>query len=364
MDYLFMQKPNLGQRVIHYGEGGRARLKRDVKMNRTFPRQNKLWPLGLSFLLMFVSLPMQVFAQEKTLDFPDNMDQDRKRNVPIKFHLPEEKSAQPLILVSHGAGGSRDGLFALAEEMAKQGYVVMCLEHVTSNTDSIRARMRSKRLGFKDALVDCGNDMSARKNRPLDVKFAIDLAERFNRENLDLNGRIDLSQIGMIGHSYGAYTTMVCCGAKPVNIKEELVEPRVKLGIALSPQGGNGHFFDATSFSEMQVPFVGVSGNRDITQFIASLKDREDCFRSMPKGDKHFLWFFDAGHFSFSDPSGSGRKIFIKPDKDVTLGLKKIIPWILDVHLRGKGKLDEATRKKLVDASLTGTVKKIQWKTR
>lgn len=357
-----MQVRNVRQRVKQQGESNKAELKRET--NDTLREPRHWWSLGLFFLMMFVSLPTQVFAQGKTLDFPDNMDEKRKRNVPIEFHLPKEKSAQPLVVVSHGAGGGRDGMFAIAEEMAKQGYVVMCLEHVTSNTDSIRTRMRTKRLSFKDALVDSGKDMSARKNRPLDVKFAIDLAERFNREKPGLKGRIDLSQIAMIGHSYGAYTTMVCCGAKPVNIKEELAEPRVKLGIALSPQAGNGHFFDDTSFKEMKVPYVGISGNRDITQFITSLKDREDCFRSMPKGDKHFLWFFDAGHFSFSDPSGSGRKIFIKPDKDVTLGLKKIVPRILDVYLRGKDKLDEAARKKLVNASLTGTVKKIQWKTR
>ena len=166
---------------------------------------------------------LQVDEQERILDFPDNMDQERNRNVPIKFHLPEETSAQPMVVVSHGAGGSRDGLFALSQELANQGYVLMCLEHVTSNLDNISSRMRSKRLGFRDALVDCGKDMSARKNRPLDVKFAIDLAERFNREETDLKGRIDFSQIAMIGHSYGAYTTMVCCGAKPVDIELSLI---------------------------------------------------------------------------------------------------------------------------------------------
>ena len=219
---------------------------------------------------------LQVNAQGKILDFPDNMDQMRNRNVPIKFHLPEETAAQPMVVVSHGAGGSRDGIFALSQEMANQGYVVMCLEHVTSNLDNIRSRMRGKRLSFRNTLVDCGKDMSARKNRPLDVKFAIDLAQRFNREKLGLKGRIDFSQVAMIGHSYGAYTTMVCCGAKPVNIEENLVEARIKLGIALSPQAANGHFFEESSFKKWKVPFVGISGNRDKTQFIDSLKDRED----------------------------------------------------------------------------------------
>ncbi len=364
MGYSFQQKSNLRHRFVQRREFHQVVVESAGEMSDTTRTHRQLWSLGLFLLWIAVSLPAQVDAQERILDFPDNMDQERNRNVPIKFHLPEQASAQPMVVVSHGAGGSRDGIFALSQEMAKQGYVVMCLEHVTSNLDNIRSRMRSKRLGFRNALVNCGKDMSARKNRPLDVKFAIDLAERFNREQPGLKGRIDFSQIAMIGHSYGAYTTLVCCGAKPANIEDDLAEQRVKLGIALSPQAANGHFFEEGSFKEIEVPFVGISGNRDKTQFIDSLKDREDCFRLTPKGDKHFIWFSDAGHFSFSDPSGSPRKFFMKPDADVTQALKKIVPRILDVYLRGKEELDEAARKKLTDASLGGSVKKIQWKTR
>ncbi len=320
-------------------------------------------PAGFILWLAFGS-PAQLYAKEQIVDFPQNMDQKRNRNVPIKFHLPKERTAQPVVVISHGAGGSRDGMFALAQEIAKQGYVVMCLEHVTSNTDNIRERMKAKRWGFRNAVVASGKDISARRNRPLDVKFAIDLATKLNLEDSNLKGRMDLSRIAMIGHSYGAYTTLVCCGAKPVGIQDQLADARVKLGIVMSPQAGNGEFFDATSFQAIKVPFMGISGNRDRTQFVTSVKDREDCFRSMPPGDKHFVWFDDAGHFSFSDSSGSGRKVLLKPDSDVTNALKRIVPSILDVHLRGTEKLDAAARNQLVDASLAGSVKRIEWKTR
>lgn len=231
----------------------------------------------------------------------------------------------------------------------------MCLEHVKSNTDDIRRRMRTKKIGFKDALVDCGEDRTERKNRPLDIRFAIDLAERFNRDDSRFRDRIDLSQIAIVGHSYGAYTAMVCCGAKPVGIDGDLAEPRIKLGIAMSPISANGNFFNKQSFSDVAGPFVGISGTRDIGG-----QGHQDFFKLMPPGDKHLLWFHDATHFSFSDPTGGPRSL-PNPDTDVTNSLKVLVPSILDSYLGGDVELDEAARKKLVEKSLGGTVRRIEW---
>ncbi|MDF1826041.1 MAG: hypothetical protein P1U68_15455 [Verrucomicrobiales bacterium] len=298
------------------------------------------------------------------IDLPENLDSPRNRNVPVTFHLPASEEPQPLVLVSHGASGTRDGLYALAAELAREGYVVMCLEHVTSNLDNIRNRMRTKGLGFKDALIDSGTDIIPRRNRPLDVSFGIDLAERMNSGEERLKGRIDLSRIALIGHSYGAYTTMVCCGVKPVDIEGDLKEPRIRLGIALSPQSASGVFFDEDSFPEVTCPFVGISGTGDNTFDLASAWERKDFFDLMPGADKHFLWLHDAGHFSFSDPSGSARKLMIPPDRDVTRVLKTVVPAFLGTYLRGEAPLDKSARDELVERSLGGKVRKIDWMAR
>lgn len=307
-------------------------------------------------LLIALALPRGSAAQEAVIDLPETFDEARGRRVPVTFHLPQQPDAQPLVLVSHGGAGSRHGMFALSAEIARRGYVVMCLEHVTSNTDDIHRRMRTKKLGFKDALLDCADDMTARKNRPLDVRFAIDLAERLTREDARFQGRIDFSQIAILGHSYGAYTAMVCCGVKPVGIEDNLSEGRIKLGIALSPQSSNGNFFDTESFSDVTRPFVGISGTQDIEG-----DGHRDFFRLMPKGNKHLLWFYDANHFSFSDPTGGPRSLLLRPDTDVTHALQVIVPVILDAHLRGEPALDEATRRELIKKSLGGKVRRIEW---
>ncbi len=319
---------------------------------------NRLKIYSVFLLLMAVVSPLMSFAQQPVIDFPLNMDEVRKRNVPVVFHLPVQTDAQPLVLVSHGGSGSRHGMYALAAEMARKGYVVMCLEHVTSNTNNIRRRMRTKGLSYKEALIACGDDMTARKNRPLDVRFALDFAEKLNREDPRFKGRIDFSNIAMLGHSYGAYTTMVCCGVKPVGIEGDLSEPRVKLGIAFSPQSANGIFFDENSFSKVTVPFVGISGTRDL-----SGDAHRDFFKLMPEGNKHLLWLHDAHHFSFSDPSGGPVKGF-NQDTDTTNALKVIVPKILDTYLRDEPALDVEMRNELVTESLGGNIRRIEWHTK
>lgn len=314
-----------------------------------------LWILTIFFL------PKIGFAQQSVIDLPNNFDKNRQRTVPVTFHLPKQKSAQPLVLVSHGGAGTRDGLYSLASAISDQGYIVMCLEHISSNLENIIQRMRSERLSFRNALIDCGKDETARRNRPQDVRFAIDLAKRLNHDDDRFKNRIDLSRIAILGHSYGAYTTMACCGVKPVNIKEDLREPRIKLGIALSPQAGNGSFFDKNSFSKVTVPFAGISGTKDLTQFITSVEQRKDFFKLMPAGDKHLIWIHDAGHFSFSDPTGSKRRISIPPDKDVTEALKVIVPSLLNRYLRNGAELDESNRKNLIKKCLRGKVHQIDW---
>ncbi len=316
-------------------------------------------PRNLIAAVLFVVLaaPGSVSGQQAVIDLPDVQDEKRSRDVPLTFHLPKQNNAQPLVLLSHGGAGSRHSMYALAAEIARQGYVVLCLEHVTSNTDDVRKRMRTTGVSFWRALKDCGADMTARKNRPLDVRFAIDLAEQLNGSDQRFRGRIDLSRIALAGHSYGAYTTMACCGVKPVGIEDDLTEPRITLGIGLSPLSANGVFFDNTSFRAVTTPFVGISRTQDL------LGDgHRDFFRLMPKGDKHLLWFHDANHFSFSNPTGGPRKL-PRTDTDVTHALKQIVPAILDTYLQGGPELDEDIRKRLIKKSLGGTVRRIEWQT-
>jgi predicted dienelactone hydrolase len=61
-------------------------------------------------------------------------DAKRDRNIPIRVYLPSEKSPAPVVLFSHGLGGSREGNAYLGTHWAARGYAAVFLQHPGSDT--------------------------------------------------------------------------------------------------------------------------------------------------------------------------------------------------------------------------------------
>ncbi len=250
------------------------------------------------------------------LEFPDVKDASRNgRRVPIKLHVPSGAGPFPLVVVSHGGGGHWDANFAQAHHLATHGFLVMCLEHVGSNTEVMK---RSFRLGKN--LREMTRDAKEVLGRPQDVSLAIDQAEGWSRAHEKLRGRIDLERVGILGHSFGAYTTLVVCGMRPAldwltpvvppgkGLGPDLSDPRVDCGVALSPQGPGEPFFIDASFATLTRPLLGISGSKDRQQ-MAEPENRRRGFELWPPGDKYFLWLTKADHMAFSDSTGSSHRM-------------------------------------------------------
>ncbi len=146
-----------------------------------------------------------------TLEFPDLKDDKRGgRRVPIKVHLPQQQGKWPVVVFSHGGGGNWNANFAQASHLASHGYAVLCLEHVGSNTERMKEGLR-----FMENVKAMTRASTEVLGRPKDVSFALDTAEEWNRTHPALKDRLDLEHVGVMGHSFGAYTTLVVCGARP-----------------------------------------------------------------------------------------------------------------------------------------------------
>ena len=101
--------------------------------------------------------------------------------------------AHPLLLLSHGYGGSWRNLAWLAEEMVSQGYIVVAPNHpgtTSQNTDSNQARQ----LWL----------------RPEDLRLAM----REIIRNPTIAGEADRERIAAAGHSLGGWTVMELAGAR------------------------------------------------------------------------------------------------------------------------------------------------------
>ena len=251
----------------------------------------------------------------ETIEFANLVDSTRSRRVPIKVHLPIEGGAFPIVIISHGAGGHWDANFAQAYHLASHGYVVLALEHVGSNTSVLKRSFR-----FVKNLKAMTRDPREVLGRPRDISFAIDRAEEWNQAHNNLRNRLDTQHIGVLGHSFGAYTTLVVAGMRPalnwlkptvmpgLGLGPNLRDKRVDCGVALSPQGPGEPFFLETSYASLQTPLLGISGSRDKQQS-AKPENRRRAYELWPPGDKYLIWLADADHTAFSDSTGSGRRM-------------------------------------------------------
>jgi predicted dienelactone hydrolase len=67
-------------------------------------------------------------------------DSARKRDIPIRVYIPSGKSPGPVVLFSHGLGGSREGSAYLGKHWAGHGYWAVFLQHPGSDTSAWPAR--------------------------------------------------------------------------------------------------------------------------------------------------------------------------------------------------------------------------------
>ncbi len=311
----------------------------------------------------------------KILEFPDLVDEAREnRSVPIKVLLPAGGGSWPLIVVSHGGMGTWDGHIYQAKHLASRGYVVLCVEHVRSNNAATKKHMRAATGGLKQriatALQRITRDPKSVLERPRDISFAIDQAVEWNRSHEALRRHIDTRRIAVMGHSYGAYTTLAVCGARPIldhldfegepqkGLAPSLADKRVTVGIAMSPQGPGTSRFSAESYKTINRPMLCFSGSKDdqlghdgATQ---PASRRLDGFKLFPAGDKDMVWLANCDHGAFSD-NPRAWLLPSKARKDAQRIARAMTAAYCGLHL----KRDRGMAKYLTEAqatSLSGTV--------
>jgi polyhydroxybutyrate depolymerase len=294
----------------------------------------------------------------EVLDFPDLVDAARGeapgRRVPITVHVPAGAGPFPTVVVSHGAGGDRETHYGQAQDLAAHGYAVLCVEHPGSNRARLTQGLRPMR-NLEVMLRDADEVL----NRPKDVSFALDRAAAWNLGHERLRGRFDLQRVGVLGHSYGAFTALVTCGVRPAldwleprvepgkGLGPDLHDPRVRCGVALSPQGVGEPFFIAESFASLRVPLLGISGTKDVQQGGRPAEGRKEAFALWPAGEHRLVWLANARHNDFTSSSGATGRSLPSPTRDDVQPVTRAATraWF-DLHLKTEpaaaGRLTEA----------------------
>ena len=261
-------------------------------------------------------------------------DDRRRREVPAKIYYPAQGAEPfPLIIFSHGLGGSREGYQYLGRHWASRGYVSVHLQHPGSD----RAVWENSWFKFQ-ALRQSAANLQNALNRPLDVSCALDQLEILNQSEGPLQGRLDLTRVGAAGHSFGAYTTLAVAGqvlGRPGGREISLADPRIKAAIPMSaPVPRKRNLTQA--YAKITIPCLHMTGTRD-DSLIGETKapERRLPFDHLQGSDQYLVTFRDGDHMIFSDH----QRFFGRGDQNARfhdlICLATTAFW--DAYLKGKG---------------------------
>jgi predicted dienelactone hydrolase len=256
----------------------------------------------------------------------DWVDASRGRAVPARLYLPtplngtpsgSPQARVPLVVFSHGIGGSREGYKYLGQHFAANGFATLHVQHVGSD----------RQLWFGNPITLLGRLNAAATDdeaiSPVaDVRFALDqlLAS-------DWATRLDPTRIAAAGHSYGANTTLLLAGAAVSRDEQAryasaeaktdaklagLKDSRIRAAIVLSAPPFYGMRDLDGILNHIDMPTLHITATGDdieIPGYKSGIADRLAVFDAIGRGTgapKALAVFKDGSHSIFTDRAMTG----------------------------------------------------------
>jgi predicted dienelactone hydrolase len=196
----------------------------------------------------------------------------------------------PLVSFSHGWGGHRRQSTFLCTHLASHGFVVAAVDHAGNTVADVVRIGLARRVG--GAQTNPAPDLrTAIETRPRDVSFMLE--QLLSGAAAELSSFIDADRMGMMGHSYGGWTTLAMTAR----------DPRIRAVLALAPAGGPSLFRtkplkDALRLNwSRDVPVLFIAAGHDS---VLPLPGMYELFESI-RARKKMVVLHGADHFHFVD---------------------------------------------------------------
>jgi predicted dienelactone hydrolase len=235
-------------------------------------------------------------------------DAKRDRALPIRVYLPATTQAAPVVLFSHGLGGSCQNNPYLGKHWSARGYAVVFVQHPGSDESVWRGQRPAQiPMAMKQA-ANLENFML----RVADIPAVLDQLTRWHADEAHaLRGRLDLTRVGMSGHSFGAVTTQAVSGQSLPVGGARFTDPRIKAAVAMSPSvpaAGSPE----RAFGNVTMPWLLLTGTKDVARIGGmtlggELDSRLGVYPALPPGGKYELVLHEAEHGAFGERSLPGE---------------------------------------------------------
>lgn len=308
-------------------------------------------------------------------------DEVRGKDIELRVRVPRPAAGKaapaevwPLVVFSHGAGGSRDAFPDLLEFWGSHGYATIAITH----EDSL---LLKRRKGQGQSLRELASAKGRRElrnsvdlgGRVADCSFVLDHLEEISAAVVKGGGEaftIDRSKLAIAGHSAGAFTTQLVAGVKvrAAGVGKRglgftsVADDRFKAAIVISGQGTTSKILGEEAWNEVKVPMFVIGGSQDESpagmgpETPESRKHPFEYSRGVAKGGPaaYLLYIEGATHSSYSGKSVSAlRRDEASTDvSQIGAAVRSGTTLFLDTHL----KHDDEAKKTLESGKLKQSI--------
>ena len=240
-------------------------------------------------------------------------DAGRDRDIPVRLYVPDAPGPRPVVIFSHGLGGTREAAAYLGQHWASHGYLSVHAQHPGSDDSAWRGREEPL-----ESLKAATRDIAVVTDRPKDITFVIDeLIRRNAAPDNGLAGQVDAERIAVAGHSFGAFTALAVSGqllgAARTDAPFDFTDPRVKAAIALSAPAKARESGTQKIYADYYVPTFHMTGTLDDSPIRETkAEDRRipyDAICANESGTPQYLVILEGGdHMVFSGRERSRRE--------------------------------------------------------
>ena len=218
------------------------------------------------------------------------------RVVPYKLYMPAGPGPFPVVIHSHGLGGSRETSIFILEAVAASGIAVVAIQHPGSDSGILPP-------GSLEGITAADLKMApgAAANRFADLPFVVKQLDAMAAAG-PLKGRLDMSRIGMSGHSFGALSTLVAVGQSVGGAPAPaLREPRIDAAIVYSPNKPR-NMNPAPALSGVATPMLHFTGTNDTSPVDLERTpwERTLPFQAITGADQYLVYLTGGDHAVFS----------------------------------------------------------------
>jgi len=273
------------------------------------------------------------------------VDQSRNRKFYVDIYQPtgnpekNDDTVVPIIVFSHGLASRPEDYAEGLQHLASHGFLVAAPQHPGSDTIWLQQMLK----GLHQDIYDV-NDFI---DRPKDISYVIDELSR--RNQVEFQGKLGLTNIGIAGHSFGGYTALAIAGATIdfEHLKQEcereygavnlslllqcralelpqkayvMQDQRVKAALAANPV--NRAVFGPKGLGKIAIPVAIASGSYDPAAPAALEQAASFTWLTVP--NKYWLMVEGQAHVNFTkiDP---GIQSAIESVTDLTLPSQGLI---------------------------------------